>query len=219
MVDDFNLAYQSAIKSLLVPPMKVASGAQRSPSSTSPSSFVLGHLSNLSIDKGLCEVIETFERIAEVDCTARLVLAGPCHKPGDRDVLNRAVAKHAGRIEYRGAVYESAKVKFFREIDAFLFPTKIESWGIVLNEALSFGVPVISVRRACIPCLVGEGGVIISPELDFAKVAAQIVTKWISDVGSHRAACAAAYQRGRDLESKTASSMQALVNTIVGNEN
>ncbi|MDA8744929.1 glycosyltransferase [Rubripirellula amarantea] len=230
MVDDFNLAYRSTVNALIVPPMVVDCVAPSDVPSDVPSrnelpdaagqrrGFVVGYLSNLSIDKGLPEIIETFEMVAKNDDSVRLVLAGPCHGASDRRLLDQAIANHGGRIEYRGAVYDDDKVKFFQDIDGFLFPSKIDSWGIVLNESLAYGVPVISVDHACIPCLIAGAGLIVPPDVRFADRASEQIRQWMSDPVSHQIASEAAIRRGKQLESATKAAMQSLAFTIAGED-
>lgn len=38
--------------------------------------------------------------------------------------------------------------EYYKASDLFVFPTKFDIWGLVLNEAISFGLPIISSNRA-----------------------------------------------------------------------
>ena len=47
------------------------------------------------------------------------------------------------RIEFRGSVYGDDLIKIYHEASSFVFPSTDESWGLVLNEAMSAGLPGI----------------------------------------------------------------------------
>lgn len=47
-------------------------------------------------------------------------------------------------FEFVGPVYGAAKEKLYREADIFILPSFSENFGIVIGEALSYGVPVIT---------------------------------------------------------------------------
>ena len=64
--------------------------------------------------------------------------------------IRRAQSQNGGRLSFLGPLYGSAKDAFFDEIDIFLLPTRSESYGLVIIEALSRGVPVIAYARGCI---------------------------------------------------------------------
>jgi glycosyltransferase involved in cell wall biosynthesis len=50
------------------------------------------------------------------------------------------------RVEFVGPIPREKACEFFQEIDAFVHPSRYETFGIVLVEALSTGRPVIATR-------------------------------------------------------------------------
>jgi glycosyltransferase involved in cell wall biosynthesis len=116
--------------------------------------IVLGHLSNLSPEKGCDLFLDLFERLADAGAPVRAVLAGPVTDPGlvSRIALMRLT--RGGRFDYRGAVYGDDKAKFFEAIDVFAFPSRYrnEAQPLVLIEALANGRPLMTVARGCIDC-------------------------------------------------------------------
>jgi glycosyltransferase involved in cell wall biosynthesis len=144
----------------------------------------IGHLSNLTMEKGLGHVISTFGALRSSGLNVRLILAGPIEGEKERSVIREAQEIHGSRIEYRGAVYGGDKARFFQDIDVFLFPTQYrnEAQPLVIAEALSYCRPVIAFGLACIPSLVGlSGGVVLPCDADFAKVASGRIEAWIND--------------------------------------
>jgi len=146
--------------------------------------LTLGHLSNLTLEKGLGRVISTFELLISRSQNVRLILAGPVAGKEEQQLIARTLKDHGDKIEYRGAVYGEEKANFFNAIDVFLFPTayKNEAQPLVIAEALCFHKPVIAFGLACIPSLIGTGGGVAVPcDQDFAEVAAEKVQQWLSD--------------------------------------
>jgi glycosyltransferase involved in cell wall biosynthesis len=141
-------------------------------------------MSNLTLAKGLDSALATFTQLANSNRNVALILAGPCHRQKERQMIDEFVKKWPQRVEYRGPVYGADKGRFFADIDVFLFPTryKNESWGIVLTEALSADCPVISCRRGCVPWIVQDGcGIIVDDPNDFVREAGEAIGHWIDD--------------------------------------
>ena len=58
----------------------------------------------------------------------------------DEDKL-KALAKE--NIRFLGAIPNKELVEYYRDMDAFVLPSKSEAWGLVVEEALNNGLPVI----------------------------------------------------------------------------
>jgi glycosyltransferase involved in cell wall biosynthesis len=107
----------------------------------------------------------------------------------------RSLVEFPGKVCHLGPVYDDAKLEFFRSIDVLLFPTRYreESWGIVLNEALAAGVPVITFDRGCTRTVVGErAGLVVSRDRDFVEPAVRQIEQWIDYPDTYREASGAA---------------------------
>lgn len=219
MVDDFCKAYDCSPCAIVAPPALVPASSDESrriPEQDEP--FVLGHLSNLTSAKGLNEVLDTFEQLVAVSERVRLVLAGPCHAADDRDRIEAAIAKHHDRVRWLGPVYADDKATFFDQIDCFLFPTKTESWGIVLNEALAEGIPVISVGIACIPCLIENGGAWARSNTTFVREASELIKGWLEFPERFTEVQRVARDRGRAIADEIDAKMEALAEQIASGE-
>lgn len=158
--------------------------------------LTLGHLSNLSRQKGLHDVLDAFTALRRQRLDVRLVLAGPCHDAGDRARIAAVAAAHGTAFEARGAVAGAAKQQFYADIDVFLFPTRyaLESEPLVVLEALQAGRPVIAFAEGCIAELIGDdGGAAVPPGSDFTGACARLLPPWLAD----RAALGEAQQAAR----------------------
>ncbi len=114
-----------------------------------PNTVVVGHLANLSIDKGS---LDLFLAAAEAwDCGARfgLVLAGP-ETTEFRKVWRMGEVwgwnKHPDLLRRLGELSDQQKRDFYAGIDVFALPSRVDSFGLVLLEAWANGVPVIGYR-------------------------------------------------------------------------
>jgi glycosyltransferase involved in cell wall biosynthesis len=202
MIEDFRKRYPTKSGFLTMYPSIVVEdvGASRE-SARRP--MRLGLLSNLSAGKGLSEVIDTFRAAAGRGHDVTLTLAGPVSNRESQALIDRVVGEYPGRVKSIGPAYGDVKEHFFDEIDVFLLPTKSESWGLVLNEALAAGVPVITFDRGCTSMVVGdEAGLLIDRDANFAEKAVTQIERWIEDDGAYGRASHAAVAQARRLHAE-----------------
>lgn len=77
---------------------------------------------------------------------------------------------HAGtpllsRVRFHGEVPEEALRSFYRDCDIFVAPSRFESFGLILLEAMMFGKPVVACRAGGMVEVVAEGvtGLLANP--------------------------------------------------------
>jgi glycosyltransferase involved in cell wall biosynthesis len=123
------------------------------PLTTDAGDLVLGHLSNLSLAKGIAEVVDLASALHRAGTRVRLVVAGPTVDGESRLHLERAERELGDSFEYRGPVGGEAKTEFFRDITHFVFPTRYvhEAVPLVLYEAMAAGAVCVVTRRGSIP--------------------------------------------------------------------
>lgn len=162
----------------------------------------VGFLSNLSEEKGISEFLAIARRLG-VD-GIRFRIAGAVHtKQSERDV-------RASGVEYVGPVYGSSKDLFLRSLDVLLFPTRNESEGIVMHEAMSYGIPVIATSCGCIPSVIRHNcGAVF--ESEYVERAIALIRTWVKDEVSYQRARDAAANRFRDLSAVGHQALDALV--------
>ncbi len=97
--------------------------------------FVVGHLANLSREKGTPDLVAATRSLR-----VRTVLAGPAMPNFERGF---AASPGATRL---GPLTESAKRDFFAGIDLFALPSRSDSFGLVLLEAWANRKPVVAYR-------------------------------------------------------------------------
>lgn len=129
----------------------------------------IGHLSNLTQEKGLTHTINTAIYLNDF-FTIKLYLAGPATSEYVQEEISRAKEALGENIEYLGPLYGEAKDKFYSDIDYFIFPSqyKNEAEPLVVLEALSAGVPVIASNIGCIADDIDSiGGISLSVDENF----------------------------------------------------
>jgi glycosyltransferase involved in cell wall biosynthesis len=134
--------------------------------------------------KGVGELIEALRLLVGRGLDVWLTLAGEVPE-SYRDVLAEQIAS-AGlqdRVRLPGVVSGDRKRALFADSDVFCFPSyfESESFGMVVAEAMSAGVPVVATRWRGIPYVVGDGdaGLLVDPH-DVAALA-DAVERLLSD--------------------------------------
>ncbi|MBX7103700.1 MAG: glycosyltransferase family 4 protein [Gemmataceae bacterium] len=118
----------------------------------SDSEVVIGHLANLSIEKGSVDLVRAAERLAGRRTT--LVLAGPA-MPNFESACQQ-IAPHV-RVTRPGRLSDADRRDFFAGIDAFALPSRSDSFGLVLLEAWANGKPVLAYRAGGPGAIVRDG--------------------------------------------------------------
>ncbi|HZK40465.1 MAG TPA: glycosyltransferase family 4 protein [Atribacterota bacterium] len=107
--------------------------------------------------KGVDNLIKAFNQLNSSDTV--LLIAGA----GDQEENLKELAKKNVDIKFIGYVEGKEKAYYFSMADFFVFPTHNDAWGFVINEALYYGLPVISTDQAGAIELIenGKNGLII----------------------------------------------------------
>ncbi|NJM72282.1 MAG: glycosyltransferase family 1 protein [Scytonema sp. RU_4_4] len=124
-----------------------------------PESPLLLYVGRLSVEKEIERIKPILEAIPE----ARLALVGD-------GPHRQALEKHfAGTNTYFvGYLVGRELASAFASADAFIFPSRTETLGLVLLEAMAAGCPVVAARSGGIPDIVTDGvnGYLFAPEED-----------------------------------------------------
>jgi len=115
--------------------------------SPSPSFFTLGYVSRIDEGKGWQELLEALVLIRQshphLISKLRLNIYGT---GAEVDELVNTIANSdlSSLVTYYGALEPNQLVDKYSEMDAFIFPTHRESFGLVAVEALACGTPVLA---------------------------------------------------------------------------
>jgi glycosyltransferase involved in cell wall biosynthesis len=109
--------------------------------------------------KGLQQLIESADRLRKKGYLFSIKLLGSGHK---KDEL-QALCSNLGleNIEFLGGVNPATMPAYYRGADLLLFPTLEDIWGLVVNEALLCGLPVLC------SCYAGCANELLEPQQVF----------------------------------------------------
>lgn len=149
----------------------------------------------LESHKGIQELLDAYGELrkrAAVECALVVVGDGTC-----RHEIDKAAEQMPG-IVVAGRLTGADLLDVYAAADVFLLPSLKEPWGLVINEAMAFGLPVIATNAVgCVDDLVEPGinGLIVPPGNSAAL--AQAMQRLASDGELRRTWGAAARERIR----------------------
>jgi len=115
------------------------------------------YIGRLSAEKGLVDLLDAFVRVRQRLPNAKLDIIGSGAL--ETNIKNHARAIGLGSVvEFLGSKNAEEIGQLLLRSSALVLPSHSEPWGLVVNEALSYGCPVVvSNICGCVPELVLEG--------------------------------------------------------------
>jgi glycosyltransferase involved in cell wall biosynthesis len=115
------------------------------------------YVGRLSAEKGLFDLLDAFCRVHGQNPGATLALAGSGLIEEDLRQRTRALGIESA-VTFLGTKTPEEIGRLLMSSAAMILPSYREPWGLVVNEALSFGCPVVvSDVCGCVPELVRDG--------------------------------------------------------------
>ncbi len=65
------------------------------------------------------------------------------------------------KVTFKGSVSEEQKLDILRASDVFVFPSRMEGFGLAPAEAMALGLPVIASNQGSLPEVIGNGGIVL----------------------------------------------------------
>jgi len=114
------------------------------------------YVGRLVREKGIFELLESYARLAnDVRSEVGLVFAGDGNA---RQALEQRAASVQGQVRFVGFLQRDDLPGIYALADAIALPTHSDTWGLVVNEAMSCGLPVLlSDLAGCAGDLVESG--------------------------------------------------------------
>jgi len=119
-------------------------GAFRRDLGVEPNAPLVLFVGRLSFVKGVDFLLAAFSRVRECISGAQLAIVGP-----DNDDYRRQVERSAsdrrldGRVRFAGMLTGTALLQAYVDADVFVLPSRSESFGMTVVEALACGTPVV----------------------------------------------------------------------------
>lgn len=144
---------------------------------------VLLYVGRLAQEKGLLTLLDSLARVSP-ETRPALVLVGS----GSLEDRLRARATDLGlRVRFTGFLQREELALRYAAADMFVLPSRSEPWGLVVNEAMEFGLPLILSRNVgCAPVLLEEGRNGLAFAADDPEALATCIDRLGADEGLRR---------------------------------
>ncbi|HLW59429.1 MAG TPA: glycosyltransferase family 4 protein [bacterium] len=117
---------------------------------------VLLFVGRLIAEKGVDHLLDAMPRVLSRCPDARLVVVGEGEERSR--LMQRGRDLHLGEhVVFVGAQAHAEVIRYMRAADLFVLPSLVESFGIVLIEAMSCGLPIVASNIMGIPAVVEDG--------------------------------------------------------------
>jgi glycosyltransferase involved in cell wall biosynthesis len=148
--------------------------------------------------KGHDVLIAALAALADLDWQA-VIVGNPWDAAHVADLQAQIAASGlGGRLELAGRVEADRLADLYRKASIFALATRYEGYGIVFDEALSHGLPIVSTRAGAVPGTVpADAGLLVAP--DDAPALAQALRRMLTDPAERAARAAAAARAGAAL--------------------
>jgi len=137
-------------------------------------------LSAYKEQKAIDVLIRAFQLVRNADPTVTLTIAGPGPLRGDLEQLAISLGIRE-RIEFLGLTGRDEVVRLLRGCKAFVLPSRFETFGIVILEAMACKKPVVATTAGGIPEIIenGKNGILVEP--NDPKGLAEALVKLLKD--------------------------------------
>jgi glycosyltransferase involved in cell wall biosynthesis len=145
--------------------------------------------------KGHDVLLKALALIREFDWHA--VIVGSRYDPDHAADLDRLHARFGlgARVRMAGRVPDAALRDLYRGAAVFALATRYEGYGIVFNEALVHGLPIVSCRTGAVPDTVpAQAGLLVPP--DDPEAFAEALSRLLSEKGLRAQLAQAAARAG-----------------------
>jgi glycosyltransferase involved in cell wall biosynthesis len=108
-------------------------------------------------EKGVFQLLEAYTRLEpELRSEVGLVLVG--EDTAKNELMKNAAKVYPGTVVFPGFAQRDQLAAFYALAEVLVFPTLSDTWGLVVNEAMACGLPVIASDVAgCVADLVHDG--------------------------------------------------------------
>jgi hypothetical protein len=130
----------------------------------------------LAARKGHDVLLDALATTCDLDWHA--VIVGGTHDPAIAEALKAQATAMGTRVRFTGEVTPAEKDRLMRQATVFALATRFEGYGMVLAEAMTYGLPLLTTRAGAVPDTVGDAALLVPPDdtSAFADGLRQILT-------------------------------------------
>jgi len=124
------------------------------------------YVSIVNLHKHQWHVVEAVSRLRRGGIAVALDLVGPAHPLGLsrlQEMICR-VDPAEDFIHYHGSIPYSQLAGYYHQADGFVFASSCETFGQILLEAMTSGLPIACSERSAMPEILRDAGVYCDPE-------------------------------------------------------
>src|SRR5579864_2225367 len=113
--------------------------------------------------KGVIDLIDAYRALpSQLRGVISLVFAGDGPMRAELEALARDI--YPGSVHFSGFVHRDELASHYGLAECLVMPTHTDQWGLVVNEAMACGLPVICTSVAgCAADLIRENGIMVPP--------------------------------------------------------
>lgn len=100
-------------------------------------------LSRIHPKKGIDILLSSWKKVSTRFEGWRLLIVGPDNDGYLEEMKHLSQSLNLSRIEFLGPLFGAEKERILRKADLFVLPSHSENFGLVVAEALSYGIPCI----------------------------------------------------------------------------
>lgn len=143
------------------------------------------YLGLLCEPKGVMEMLSVASELKASGVECEFVMVGAWESSAlEREFKSAADTQEvAGMFHFKGVLSGEKKWQAYADADIFLFPTHhpTETFGLVLIEAMAFGLPIVTNRWRGVPHVIGDSGCAVLCEPETPKETAAAITQLAND--------------------------------------
>lgn len=159
------------------------------------------YFANLDKRKGVLDLVDAYSQLLLQGVRAELIIGGSYTAQLSKRQLDEHLShcrKLGGHVKVLGPVYGKEKEEMFREADIFAYPSCNDAFPLVVLEAMSYGLPVVTTREGAIPDMVeDEFNGLLVPHRDPLSLSVTL-GKLISDCGLRQKLGGASLQKYKE---------------------
>jgi glycosyltransferase involved in cell wall biosynthesis len=111
----------------------------------------------LVFSKGVFDLLDAYSQLApDLRAGTELLFVGDGLEQTELEA--RAAAIHPGVVRFAGFAHREQLAVYYALAEALVFPTHTDPWGLVVNEAMACGIPIVATDAGgCVVDLVQDG--------------------------------------------------------------